>query len=409
MAGRLSREAAAVALSPLVAYFRVEDPGHGVPSVCRIPACTRSIIVDTASRCSLAATRLPWIRQHDCAKAPRWDPRCRYGSLTSRSVRSGFFATRYLFALYRHRARLCAACGGCMASPPAPSLSLLCSARPVMITAWERTTRTRRWSPICSRSGCLSSRCPAGTVGARCVLVLSGLLLTMAVWSHGMGIVLACTIDRRVRGCAASASPATPLSEMGQFWRGSASCHAGLMVASGLIFGQFNFIRPTFTAAAYLNHRQRYCFSLQPIGAGLPTSRPVGSSSVIVNVRQSHSPRRLREVPTPQLFVGLACTAQVRRLRPTCSSAYHVESLEMLLLVGPLWGVICLALRPWNPRELCRSLSSRRLLLGCLSYGCLLPSLSRTRLTRMLPAFAWLPPGAVWPRSRWCSPEHCGH
>ena len=145
--------------------------------------------------------------------------------------------------------------------------------------------------------------------------MLAALLLTLAIWSHGMGTVLAATTvvvyaavrllrarERLVRDGAVLAGVAVLTT-------------LALMVASALVFGQLDFIRPTFAAAAYLNQPGQILLFHSANWRWAPyLAYLLVPPSVIVAFWVTFA-RRLRAVPTPQLFVGLAVRRPVRRLR----------------------------------------------------------------------------------------------
>jgi hypothetical protein len=381
-------EAAAVALSPLVAYFVLRIRGMAPVSLPDSSMHTIYIVDPREMFTRYSAALDPTARLREGAQvgflvvARLFD--VAFGAVP------GFFATRYLFALiaivpaYVLLRRLYGIPAGALAV-----VALLSS--PVMITAWGTDyPNSAVISYIAGAVACLAMPCRDRWRSV--CLVLSGLLLTMAVWSHGMGIVLAGTT------IAVYAAVRLLRARQHLFRDGAVLAGVGvlatlsLMVASGLIFGQFNFIRPTFTAAAYLNQPAEILLFHSTNWRWAPyLAYLLVPPSVIVMFAVTFA-RRLREVPTPQLFVGLACTAQFA-VYAYLQFGYHVESLEMYYFSSTLWGVICLALAVILA-ELCRSLSSRRLL-RWLPVLLLAAVPLAYEAYPHVPAFGWLPTGAA--------------
>ena len=101
---------------------------------------------------------------------------------------------------------------------------------------------------------------------------------------------------------------------------------------------------------------------------------------------------KLRTVPTPQLFVGVVCAAQVA-VFAYLQFGYHVESLEMYFFSSTLWGVICLALAV-ALAEACRPLSARRLARWLPAVAVLAVPLAYEACPHV-PAFEWVPTGVL--------------
>ena len=118
--------------------------------------------------------------------------------------------------------------------------------------------------------------------------------------------------------------------------------------------------------------------------------------SVIVTFLVSFS-RRLRNVATPQLFVGLACAGQFAAFY-YLQFDYHVQDLEMHFFSSTLWGGVCLALaiaiaelsRGLFAHPLARWLPALLLVAVPLGY----------EADPHVPAFGWWPDGCrAWRRA----------
>jgi len=381
-------EAGAVVLSPLVAYFVLRIRGMA-PVELPDPSMHTIYIVDP---------REMFIR-YSAALEPT--ARLREGAQVGLLVVArlfyvafgavpGFFATRYLFALiaivpaYMLLRRLYGIPAGALAI-----VALLSS--PVIITAWGTDyPNSAVVSYIAGAVACLAMPCRDRWRSA--CLVLAGVLLTMAIWSHGMGIVLAGTTVAVYAAVRVLRARQHMLRDGAVLAGVSVLATLALMVASALIFGQFDFIRPTFAAAAYLNRPAEIRLFHSVNWRWAPyVAYLLVPPSVIVTFAVTFA-RKLRAVPTPQLFVGLVCAAQFA-VFAYLQFGYHVESLEMYYFSSTLWGVTCLALAVILA-ELCRSPSTRRLARW-------LPALVLVALPLAyeadphVPAFGWLPTGAA--------------
>ena len=302
----------------------------------------------------------------------------------------GFFATRYLFALlaivpaYLLLRRLYGIPAGALAI-----VALLSS--PVVITAWGTDyPDSAVISYIAGAVACLAMPCRDRWRSAW--LGLAGVLLTLAIWSHGMGIVLA--------GTTIAVYAAVRLLRTRRHLLRDGILLAGLavlvtlllMVASAHIFGQFDFIRPTLAAAAYLNQPGQVRLFHSANWRWAPYLAYLLVPPAVIVAFWVTFARRLRAVPTAQLFVGLACTAQFA-VFAYLQFSYHVETLEMHYFSSTLWGVICLALavtlaeigRPLSTRHLARWLPAILLVAVPLAY----------EAYPHVPAFGWVPAGVA--------------
>ena len=302
----------------------------------------------------------------------------------------GFFVTRYLLALvavvpaYLLLRRLYGIPAGALAV-----IVLLSS--PVIITAWGTDyPDSAVVSYVVGAVACLAMPCRDRWRPAW--LALAGLLLTLAAWSHGMGIVLG-VATIAAYGAVRLGRAREHLVRNGALLLGVAvSSTFLLMVASALVLGQFDFIRPTLAGAAYLNqpsqivlnHSSNWRWVLYLSYLWVPPS-------VIAAFGVTFA-RKLRSIPTPQLFVGLACSAQLV-LCTYLQFFNHVQTLEIHYFSSTLWGVIYLTLavtlaelsRPLLVRPRARWLPGAVLFTVPLAY----------ETYPHVPAFGWLPAGVA--------------
>ncbi|HXY43615.1 MAG TPA: glycosyltransferase family 39 protein, partial [Acidimicrobiales bacterium] len=300
----------------------------------------------------------------------------------------GFFVTRYLFALiaivpaYVLVRRMYGIPAGALAI-----VALLSS--PVIITAWGTDyPDSAVVSYVVGAVACLAI--PCRDRWRPWWLAAAGVLLTLAVWSHGMGLVLAAAtigvylVVRRLRDREHLGRDIVRLVAIG------ASVTLLLMLASLVLLGQFDFIRPTILAAIYL--------SKPPQVAAFHSSNPrwilyvaylLVPPSVIAAFWAVFA-RKLAHIPTPQLFVGLACTGQVA-VFALLQFFGDVETLEMHFFSSTLWGVVCLTLavtlaelgKPLFASPWARWLPALLLVAVPLAY----------ERAPAVPAFGWLPAG----------------
>jgi hypothetical protein len=304
----------------------------------------------------------------------------------------GFFATRYLFALiavvpaYVLMRRL-------YGIPAAVMTVLVLLSCPVIITAWGTDyPDSAVVSYVAGAVACLAM--PArGLLTKRAWIAFAVVLLTLATWSHGTGAVLCVTtalvyfLVRLLRARGNLILDAVMVAVV------AAASTVGLMFASRFVLGQFNFIPPTLKAAAFLRrpdqivrwHSANWRWAPYVAYLLVPPSVVVAFALIFA--------RRWRNIPTPQLFVGLACAGQLAAFS-YLQFGYHVQALEMHFFSSTLWGTVCLTLgivlaemarRLWV-RPVLRWLPAAIIVGVALGYEAANPQ---------IPAFGWWPTGAV--------------
>jgi hypothetical protein len=302
----------------------------------------------------------------------------------------GFFVTRYFLALitvvpaYLLVRRL-------YGIPAAAMVVVVLLSNPVIVTAWGTDyPDCAVVSYVAGAVACLAMPCrerwrPAW-IAAGCTL------LTLSMWSHGMGVVLA--------GTTAMVYVVVRLArDRPHIWLDSALM-AGvvavatllLMVASLLVLGRFDFIGTTIQAARYLNQPYQIAqwhssnWRWAPYVAYL-----LVPPSVIVAFGLTFA-RRARSVRTPQLYVGLACAAQFV-VFCCLQFGYHVQTLEMHFFSSTIWGPVCLTLG-LTIAELARPLWDHRVA-RWLPLGVVVIVPLAYEADRNVPAFGWWPYGVL--------------
>ena len=302
----------------------------------------------------------------------------------------GFFVTRYLFALvavgpvYLLLRRLY--------GPPAGVAGILVVlSSPVIVTAWGTDyPDCAVVSYVAGAVACLAM--PCASRWRRAWLGAAGVLLVLAVWSHGVAVPLVgATLAgylavRLVRDRAGLAGDLALLAAVAVAVTGL------LVVAAGVLLGHANFIGLTWQALRYLSqpsqtahwHSANWRWALYVTYVLVPPA-VLGAFAVVVA-------RRGRGVPTPVLLVGVVLAVQVL-VYFLLQFAGTVQTLEQHYLSSTLWSGVCLAVaiiiaelaRPLSGRPFARWLPVAVLLVVPLGY----------EADPHVPAFGWLPFGVI--------------
>jgi hypothetical protein len=300
----------------------------------------------------------------------------------------GFFVTRYVLALiavapvYLLLRRLY--------GPPAGVAGILVVlSSPVVVTAWG--TDYPDSAVVSYAAGALACLAmPCAPRWRRGWLAAAGVLLTMAVWSHGVavplvGVTLAGYLGvRLVRDRAGLAGDLLLLA-------GVAVAVTGLLaVGSAVLIGRADFISPTWQAFRFLSSQTARWHTANwrwaPYVAYLLVPPAVlGAFAVAVA-------RRGRAVPTPVLLVGVVAAAQLGAY-VWLQFGSTVQALEVHYFSSPLWAGVCVTFaitvaelsRPLADRPLARWLPAAVLLAVPLGY----------EAYPHVPSFGWVPFGAV--------------
>jgi len=253
----------------------------------------------------------------------------------------GFFVFRYVLCLvaivpsYMLVRRLYGRAAGAV-------VVIILMSSPVLVNAWgtdypdSAVVSYLTGGLACLAMPCRDNRRPAW-------LAIAATLFTAAVWSHIspapivaalMGVYLVVGLVRFRRRLLKDAIVLAVTA---------AVVTGALMVASGVLFGLFDYIVPTGKAIDYLN---------SPLNVHIYHSTnarwilvrpyllvPVAVMAAFVAVFA----RRLRDIPTPQLLIGLAGVAEVATF-VFLQFFLHAEVLEYYFFSSSLWGVACLTL-----------------------------------------------------------------
>ena len=171
-------------------------------------------------------------------------------------------------------------------------------------------------------------------------LVGGGVLLTMAVWSHGVSVPLVAVLVVVYLGVRLR-------RERAHLWHDLALLVASALVATGLLamcsellLGQFNFITPTvksarsLSTAAELRANHSASWSWAPYAPYLLVPPAILLSYFVVVTR-----RRSRNIGTTQLFIGLTGALQLAAF-VFLQFIGSVQVLEMYYFSSLLWSSV---------------------------------------------------------------------
>jgi Dolichyl-phosphate-mannose-protein mannosyltransferase len=302
----------------------------------------------------------------------------------------GFFVLRYLLALiavapvYLLLRRLYGRPAGVVGV-------LVVLSSPVLVTAWG--TDYPDSAVVSYAAGALACLAmPCSPRWRRGWLAAAGVLLTAAVWSHGVAVPLvgatmvAYLAVRLMRDRAGLAGDLVLLAGV------AAAITAVLIAASALLIGHANFIATSWQAYRYLSQPSQVTqwhsanWRWAPYVAYLLVPPAVlGGFAVAVA-------RRGRAVATPVLMVGVMFAVQLV-VYVALQFFGTVQTLEEHYFSSTLWAAVCLAFaitvaelaRPLSDHPIARWLPAAVLLAVPLCY----------EADPHVPAFGWAPAGAI--------------
>jgi MFS family permease len=302
----------------------------------------------------------------------------------------GFFFTRYALALiavgpvYLLLRRL-------YGRPAGVAGMLVVLSSPVVVTAWGTDyPDSAVVSYAIGALACLAM--PCAPRWRRAWLAAGGVLLTLAVWSHGAAVPLVGATLVGYVGVRLVRDRAGLLGDLALLAGVAAAATGLLAVASAVLIGHANFIDYTWQAYRFLSqpsqtrlwHSANWRWALY-VAYLLVLPAVLGAFAVAVA-------RRGRAAPTPVVLVGVMAAVQV--------VAYvwlqffgKVQILEEHYFSSPLWGAVCLLLaitvaelaRPLSDRPLARWLPAAVLLAVPLGY----------EVYPHVPPFGWAPFGVI--------------
>jgi MFS family permease len=301
----------------------------------------------------------------------------------------GFFVTRYLFALiaiaptYLLLRRLY--------GRPAGALGvILVLSNPVFIIAWG--TDFPDSGLISYGSGALACMAmPSSERWRRAWLGLGAALYTVGVWTFGLGAFLAIPA---VVGLVAIGLRRNRNHVLGDILvlAGTALVVTGLLsIISEIMFGRFDFIRPTLDSARYLNRPSQLLVSHStnwrwaPYIAYLLVPPAVLAAWAVVFIKKR--PR----IPTPQLIIGVIFALQLL-LYIGEQFLGTVQTLEIHYFSSTIWSAVCLTLAI-TLAEIAQPLFAASRVMRWLPAALLLAIPLIYETNPHVPAFGWGPVG----------------
>jgi Dolichyl-phosphate-mannose-protein mannosyltransferase len=381
-------EAIGVALSPVVAAL-VLRLRLMAPSVLPDPGIQTSYLVDPRQVFArYAVVYAATGRLREAARVGFLVP-ARLAELLFGPV-PGFFVTRYVFALlvvgpvYLLLRRLYGRPAGAVGV-----IAVLSS--PVIVTAWGTDYPDSAVVAYAAGSlACLAM--PCAPRWRRVWLAAAGVLLTLAVWSHGAAVLLvgATLVGylgvRLVRDRVGLPADLALLAGVGVAVTGL------LVVASAVVIGHANFIAVTWQSFRFLSQPSQTQLWHSANWRWAPYVAYLLVPPAVLGAFTVAVARRGRPVPTPVLLVGVAAAGQLA-IYAWMQFAGSVQTLEYYFSSSTLWGAVCLVLaitvaelaRPLSNRPLARWLPATVLLAVPLGY----------EAAPRVPSFGWVPFGAL--------------
>lgn len=302
----------------------------------------------------------------------------------------GFFVTRYVLALvavgpvYLLLRRLY--------GPPAGVAGVVVVlSSPVIVTAWG--TDYPDSAVVSYAAGALACLAmPCSLRWRRAWLAAAGVLLVMAVWSHGVAVPLVGATLVGYAGVRLVRGRAGLLGDLALLAGIAVAVTGLLVVASALLIGHADFIGMTWQAYRYLSqssqvavwHSANWRWATYVAYLLVPPA-VLGAFAVAVA-------RRGRAVSTPVLLVGVVAAVQLV-VYVWLQFVGTVQILEEHYFSSTLWAGVCLVFAI-TVAELARPLSDRRLV-RWLPAAVLLAVPLGYEAGPHVPSFGWVPSGVL--------------
>jgi hypothetical protein len=302
----------------------------------------------------------------------------------------GFLVTRYVLALiavgpiYLLLRRLYGRPAGVVGV-------LVVLSSPVIITAWGTDyPDSAVVSYAVGALACLAM--PCSPRWRRAWLAAAGVLLVLAVWSHGVAVPLAAATVAGYAGVRLVRDRAGLLGDLALL-AGVAAALTGVLVAgSALVIGHADFIGLTWRAYRFLSQPSQVAMWHSASWRWAPYVAYLLVPPAVLGALAVAVGRRGRVVSTPVLLVGVVGAVQLA-VYVFLQFASHVQTLEVHYFSSTLWAGVCVVFamtvaelsRPLSDRPLARWLPAAVLLAVPLAY----------EADPHVPSFGWAPFGAV--------------
>jgi hypothetical protein len=381
-------EAVSVLLAPLVAFYGLRLRAMAPVQLPDPSMHTTYIVQPHDVFVRYAAAFASTARMREAADVGMLEP-ARIAYLLLGGV-PGFFATRYAFALiaivpiYVLLERLYGRAAGFV------GIAIVMTS-PVFITAWGTDYPDAAViSYVAGGLACLAM--PCSTRWRRLWLIVAATLLTAATWSYGVGALLAASavaayvLVRLFRDRRELFGDIVLLAAV------AAATTGVLVVGSGLLLGQYNFIGPTIFALRYLDQPAQILLWHSASAVWAPYVAYLFIPPAILGAFVVVFARRIRSIATPQLFIGLTAAVQLA-VFIYMQFFDHLQTLEMHYFSSTLWASVCLALAV-IVCELCRAMFNSRTRRWLPAATVVVVALAY-ELDPHVPAFGWFPYGAL--------------
>jgi hypothetical protein len=302
----------------------------------------------------------------------------------------GFFVTRYVLALiavvpvYLLLRRLYGRPAGVVGV-------LVVLSSPVIVTAWGTDyPDSAVVSYAIGALACLAM--PCSPRWRRGWLAAAGLLLTAAVWSHGVAVPLAGATVAGYVGVRLVRDRAGLLGDLALLAGIAAAVTGVLFAGSALVIGHANFIAQTWRAYRFLSQPAQIAMWHSASWRWAPYVAYLLVPPAVLGAFAVAVVRRGRAISTPVLLVGVMFAVQLV-VYVWLQFGSHVQTLEVHYFSSTLWAGVCVVLamtvaelaRPLSDRPLARWLPAVVLLAVPLAY----------EADPHVPSFGWAPLGAI--------------
>ncbi len=381
-------ETVAVLVSPIVAFFGLRLRLMPIPDL-NDPAMHTTFIIDPQSiflRYTAAFT--PSERLREGARVGFLIPgRIAYllfGALP------GFVVFRYVLALvavvpaYLLLRRLYGRSAGAVAA-------IVILSSPVVITAWGTDfPNSSAISYLIAGTACLVMPSVRHRVAW---LAVSAVCFTLAVWSIATSAPLVLATLAVYGVIRLWREPAHVYRDALVMVISAVAVTGVLMVASGVLLGQFDFVLPTIELVIYLSHKSLEAQYHSASWRWAPFVAYLLVPPAIVAVGLVAFGRRVKSIPTPQLVVGIACATQLL----VCVLLQFVGSVQILevhYFSSLLWAGLSLLLA-MALVQLTRPILGNPPFTWALPLLLLLVPLAY-EIDPHVPSFGWLPFGDMF-------------
>jgi hypothetical protein len=302
----------------------------------------------------------------------------------------GFFVTRYVLALiavapvYLLLRRLYGRPAGVVGV-------LVVLSSPVIVTAWGTDyPDSAVVSYAIGALACLAM--PCSPRWRRGWLAAAGLLLVLAVWSHGVAVPLAGATVAGYAGVRLVRDRAGLLGDLALLAGIAAAVTGVLFAGSALVIGHANFVALTWQAYRFLSRPAQVAMWHSASWRWAPYVAYLLVPPAVLGAFAVAVARRGRAVSTPVLLVGVMFAVQLV-VYVWLQFGSHVQTLEVHYFSSTLWAGVCVVFamtvaelaRPLSDRPLARWLPAAVLLAVPLAY----------EADPHVPSFGWAPLGAI--------------